>query len=204
MTPEEIQAKIDAAVEEATEGLKKKNSELLAEVKKFKKGDFDPAEIEKLETLADDLKSKLSAAEKQLKTATKELETTKAGLAAESKFTQGLLIDNGLTAELTKAGVTNPALLKAATTMLRNGAQVVADGENRVAKVGDKPLSDFVKEWAATDEGKHFISAAGNSGGGAPPSGGGSGQSKTMTRAQFDGLAPADKVKFSVEGGRLT
>ena len=172
MTPEEIQAKIDAAVEEAIEGLKKKNSELLAEVKKFKKGDFDPAEIEKLENLADDLKTKLSAAEKQLKITTKELETTKAGLAAESKFTQGLLIENGLSAALTAVGVPKE-FLKAAQSMLKAGAVVVADGENRVAKVGDKPLSDFVKEWAATDEGKHFISAAGNSGGGAPPSGGG-------------------------------
>ena len=55
--------------------------------------------------------------------------------------------------------------------MLASQVQVVADGDSRSLKVGDKGLSDYMKEWAAGDEGKHFVTAAASNGGGASNNG---------------------------------
>jgi len=171
-TPE-AKAALAAAIEEATGGLKAKNTELLAELKKARKSaEITPEQLSEVEAERDKLQSDLQAAHKQVKDATKAAETASKALEQETGFTQKLLIDNGLVGELTKHGVTNAAHLKAAQAMLRAGVQIVADGENRVAKVGDKALSDYVKDWAASDEGKHFVAAPINTGGGAGGGGG--------------------------------
>jgi len=169
----EQQAEIDAMIEAATGGLKSKNTELLAELKKARKSaEITPEQLSEVEAERDKLQSDLQAAHKLVKDATKAAETASKALEQESGFTQELLIDNGLVGELTKHGVTNTVHLKAAQAMLRQGVQIVADGDNRVAKVGDKALSEYVKEWTSSDEGKHFVSAANNSGGGAAGGGG--------------------------------
>jgi len=118
-------------------------------------------------------------------------------------MTSKLLVDNGLNEALAKAGV-KPEYLKAAKAMFAGQVQVVTDGENRVAKVGDKGLSDFVTAWAAGDEGKHFVAAPNNSGGGSGGGGKGQGTQKTMTRTQFDALSPVEKVEFGKARGVLT
>ena len=81
---------------------------------------------------------------------------------------------------------------------------LTADGENRIAKVGDKPLAEFVKAWAVSDEGKAFVDAPGNSGGGAHGGGSGGGEVKTMARAAFDALAESKRMDFIKAGGQLT
>lgn len=200
----EVKAMIADAVEEATEGLANKNRELLADLRKAKAGkNIDPADIEKLESQIDSLKAELTTAQKAANTATKQAEDAAKALQAESGFTQKLLIENGLAAELTKNGVTNAVNLKAAQSMLKDGVKVVIDGDARVAKVGDKALSDYIKEWAGSDEGKHFVSAPLNGGGGAI-GGGGKATGKTMSRSAFESASPADKAGFIGAGGTLT
>lgn len=167
-----LQDAIDAAVAP----LVSKNRELLDEVKQARKGkQVDPAEVEKLQDQIEKLTEERDAATKASKAAAKAAEDAAKALQAESGFTQRLLIDNGLVSELTKNGVTNAAHLKAAQAMLRAGVTIEVDGENRIAKMGSKALADSVKEWAASDEGKHFVAAPGNSGGGAAGGGGASG-----------------------------
>ena len=182
-TPEE-KAALAAAIDEAVEGLKIKNKELIDKNNKLKRGqEIDPQTVIDLESQLDAVKGELTKAQKDAKEAIKNAETATKALQAESGFTQKLLVDNGLVSELTKHGVTNPVHLKAAQAMLRSGVQIVADGENRTAKFGDKPLADYVKEWAAGDEGKHFVAAPSNSGGGAQ--GGGNAQpNQTLTSTQ--------------------
>lgn len=204
ITPE-MQEAIDAAVEAATTGLKNKNTELLSELKKARKaGEITPEQLAEVEAERDKIASDLAKAHKDLKAANTSAEKATKALEAESGFTKSLLIENGLTSELTKAGVTNPALLKAAQALLRNGVEIAVDGDKRLAKVGDKDLAAHVKEWAASDEGKHFVAAQTNTGGGA---GGGTGKGatgKTATRQQFDSMSPAEKSAFSQDGGTLT
>lgn len=179
LTEEELQTRIQEAVDKATDGLSAKNRELLGEVKKLKKGtEVDPAEVERLESEVEALKAERTTLAKSVKDLTKQVETATNALNTESKFTQRLLVENGLSAELSKAGVTNPAHLKAAMALLKDNVQVVADGETRSAKAGDKALADFVREWATGDEGKHFVTAQANTGGGAPGGNGGGAAAK--------------------------
>jgi len=93
------------------------------------------------------------------------LKSENTGLVDQIKTTT---VDAKLAAELEAQGVTNPAYKKAALTMLKsgNGFDVTKDGDV-IDKKGNTPLTDFVKSWAGTDEGKSFITN-GNGGGGAP------------------------------------
>jgi uncharacterized phage infection (PIP) family protein YhgE len=189
----EIQAAIDAAVENATSGLKTKNAELLGELKKARKaGEITPDQIAAVEAERDELQTKLAEAMKSTSKTTKELDTLRKALETEQKTMQTLLVENGLTEALTKSGVTNPAYLKAAKTLLGAQAQLVQDGDHRIAKIGDKPLSDFVSEWASGEEGKHFVAAPGNTGGGAN---GGNGGGASAVKGKVDG-DPAERAAY--------
>jgi hypothetical protein len=194
----------EAAVNEATEGLKNKNAELLAKLKKAQKDStIDPAEHAQLQSELETAQAKLAAAEKNLKQFQTEAEKTKKALESETGFTSKLLIDNGLTDALLKAGV-KPEMSKAVKALLAGQVTIKTEGDKRNAVIGDKSLSDFVGEWAKSDEGKHFVSAPNNQGGGANGGGKGNEGAKTMTRAAFDALDPAKRVEFSKGGGTLT
>lgn len=109
-------------------------------------------------------------------------------------------LDMGLTQALTGAGV-KPELQKAAMALLRQQADLSDDGQ---ISLGGKPLSDAIKAWTGSDEGKAFV-ANGNEGGGSP--GGGNQQNngaKAVSRAQFDKMAPADRAAHIKSGGKVT
>ncbi|MDP2644124.1 MAG: hypothetical protein Q8P24_04235 [Desulfobacterales bacterium] len=201
-----IAVAVEAAVTEAVTGLQAKNSELLGKLKKAQKdATIDPADHAALQADLDAVQNKLTEVTKALKTATTESDKIKKAYENESKVTHSLLVDNGLSSALLEAGVKKASYLKAAKAMLAGQVILTVDGESRIAKVGDKPLAEFVKAWAVSDEGKAFVDAPGNSGGGAGGgAGNGAGTGKTMTRIAFEGLDPVQKVKFSVEGGTLT
>lgn len=167
----EVQALIDEAVERATEALSTKNRELLGELKaakaKAKGADIDPAEHAALQSKVEELTAQL---DKSGKTSQKEIEKLAKSLTEKESALTGLLIDGGLTDALVKAGV-RPELMNAAKAMLKGKASIKADAGNYSALMGDKPLSDAVKDWATGDEGKHFITAPASTGGGAPGGG---------------------------------
>ena len=180
----DVKAAIKAAVDEATNGLIAKRDELLNENKQLKKGrTVDPEQVTKLEEQIDTLRDELSAAQKAAKTATTDAEKARKALESESGYVQKLLIDNAMTDALTQAGVKEAVHLKAAKAMLSGQAQIVADGETRLAKIGDKPVKDFIAEWAKGDEGKFFVAAPNNSGGGSQGGqGGGAAGQKTLSQ----------------------
>jgi len=163
-----IKSAVDEAITEATAGLVAKNKELLGKLKIAQRdSQIDPAEHAALQSELEGTQAKLAEATKALKAATSEAEKVKKSYESESQLTHKLLVDNGLTDALTKSGVTNPVHLRAAKAMLAGQVQLIADGENRIAKVGEKPLADYVGEWAKSDEGKYFVAAQQNTGGGA-------------------------------------
>jgi hypothetical protein len=193
ITPE-IKAIVDEAVATATEGLKNHNKQLLADLKRNERNgkSVDPAEVERLEAALEKSQADNATLQKQYKDLSKNFEEKSNALDSESKYTRQLLIQNGLTAELSKAGVTNPTHLKAVQAMLKENVQIVVEGDARIAKIGDKALSDFVKEWAAGDEGKHFVQAPANSGGGAT---GGNGGGAASTKGRIDG-SPVERAAY--------
>lgn len=208
MFTEEQKAEIAKQIEEATAGLKAKNEELIGDNKKLKtelraKSEIKLEDFTALEGENEKLRADLVTANKAAKDATAAAEKSAKALEAEGGFTRKLLVENGLREQLAANGVTNPIHQKAAMAMLSGGVEIAADGETRVAKVGDKALADFVKEWAAGDEGKHFVAAPANGGGGAGGGSGAGGGAKQVTRDQFNGMAPAAQMAFSKEGGKV-
>lgn len=193
----EVQAAIKAAVDEATSGLLKKRDELLGEVKKLRKNsEIDPEDYQRLKDENEELQGKVTEAQKATKKAADDAQKALKQAETESSAVRQLLVENGLNEALTKAGV-KPEYLKAAKAMFAKDVQVIADGENRVAKVGDKALTDFVSEWAQSDEGKHFVTAPANSGGGASS---GKGGNLTPSKKASE-MNPAEKAAFIKEHG---
>lgn len=179
----EVQDAIRAAVEKATEGLSNKNRELLAELKDARKGrEVKPEDLEKLEAQVEKLQDQLSEANKAAKQSAKDAETARKELDTERTQTNRLLVDNGLTDALVKAGVTNPVHQKAAKALLREGVSIDAD---KTLKFGDKAMADYITEWAGGDEGKHFVAAPPAQGGGSQ--GGRGNATQTKTKADIAG-----------------
>jgi hypothetical protein len=204
-TKKAVKELVDAAVTEGTAGLVAKNQELLGKLKKATKDALiSPEDHQALQDKLTATEEKLTEAQKIAKTATKEAETAKKALEGEAKVAHNLLVENGLSAALLESGVKNPVYQKAAKAMLAGNVVLVAEGENRIAKVGDKLLKDFVSEWSKSDEGKSFVDAPNNSGGGANGGGAGGTKTKTMTRVAFEALGAHEKMAFTQEGGTLT
>lgn len=167
-----IAAAVAEAVEEATAGLKAKNNELLGKLKKAQQGQqIDPSELQEVEAQRDQLKAELDKVSKAAKKAASDLEAANAKAEQAEGAMSKLLVDSGLSDALSKHGITNPVHQKAAKALLKEQVALVAEGDARIPKVGDKALADYVKEWAAGDEGKHFVTAPDGSGGGAGHSG---------------------------------
>lgn len=193
----DTQAAIAAAVAEATEATEAKaaqassalaanNKKLLAQLTEARKGaQIDPIKQAELEDQIADLKGQIETANKGLTRAQKDAQTKLEALQkqydAEAGFTSALLVDNGLGDALVKAGV-EPHFLPAVKAMLKPNVAVVAEGDKRVAKVGDKALAEFVTGWAASDEGKFYVKAPVNGGGGAA-GGGAGGAGKVVIQA---------------------
>ena len=164
----EGKAAMQEAIEKATAPLVAKRDELLGEVKKLRKGqEIDPAELERVEGERDKYKSDLAEANKLVKKATADAEAANKRATDAEGFTSKLLVDNGLTDALVKAGVTNPVHQKAAKAMLAGQVQITDDNGAKVPKLGDKALAEAITEWAGTDEGKFFVTAPDANGGGA-------------------------------------
>ena len=167
-----------AELEAAIEVLSAKNNQLLGEVKvakaKAKGAEIDPAEYAALQNENDTLKTELNKATKE---SLKTIETLQTSLSEKDGALQSYLIDNGLNDAMLKAGI-KPEFMSAAKAMLKANTKVTAENGQYSALMGDKPLFDAITEWAASDEGKHFVSAPANSGGGAT---GGNGNATSVT-----------------------
>lgn len=185
-----VQAAIDAALEEAREEhesevarLNNKNSELLGKLAKARKdnGGDNTEEISRLERELDETKhelgaaqSKLRVAERDLKRASEERDAAARERDSERENYRNEFVENRLTSALSENNVASihtdavKALLKA-----KNKITVEGEGDERQVLVNGKPLGDFVKEYAASDAGKHYVVAPANSGGDAKPNGNG-------------------------------
>jgi len=167
-----------AEFERQMEAMRNKNRELLDELKAAKtslreKDGIKPEDFAKLEQVNAELVAKLAETTGLLKKTTKERDDSIAIAQVELTANHKLLVDNGLTEALTKAGI-RKELLPAARALLKEQGiiSVESEGDVRraVAKLTDGkllPLEEYVsKHFAVSDEGKAFIPADGNSGGG--------------------------------------
>ena len=139
--------------------------------------DFDPDEYERLKANGggdQDLQKKIDEARERER---KRHETTINNLTGERDDLKQKLnknvVENQLKTELGQLNIV-PTMRTATERLWRNDLTIDEDG-NPVTTDG-KPLSDAIKEWAESEEGKHFIAAPANGGG---SGGGGQGGSNT-------------------------
>lgn len=215
LTDPETKAAVDAAVADATAGLKAKNNELLGANRKLKdqvgaqQGQLDElnARIDAIDAdkanKGGDVEAKIAAAKKPLEQQIAKLQQDNATLGGRFKRS---VTERSVTEALTKAGVATP-LLDAALALIERGHKIeVVDGEGEqtVVQIDGKPAADFVGEWAKGDQGKHFKAAGGSAGGGARGAGAGAkgDGEKTITRADFDAL-PAHEQSAKAKDHRI-
>lgn len=198
LTPEQVEA-----INKLAGGLHNKNNELLDKVSAGKQHiSASESEIETLRLFKEnaDLQAAESAkdweASKQLisEKHSKEIERLTGESESDKGLIRTLLIDNGLSAALDGVNI-NPALKDGAIAMLHSQC-AISDGK---AMVGDKTLSEAIKEWSDSDIGKAYTLAANNSGNG---SGGGTQtpvnkKMADMSEAERVDLARTDKPKFN-------
>lgn len=178
-TAEELQVELDKVAAN--------NKQLLKDLKttqqKFKS--FENVDLEALTKAAtelEDLKAKKledegeykKLYEQQVEDHKKELAKGNDKASDLSKELAKTRKESGVAIALASVG-TVPELAESAQIVLLSKAGVTDDGK---VVVGDKPIDEYVKEWAKSDSGKHFI-AAGDGGGG----GGGSDDDDGNTKA---------------------
>jgi hypothetical protein len=186
----DTKAAVQAAIEEALEAqreehsaeverLNTKNKDLLKKLAKAREGTDNAGEVERLERELDETKhslgeaqSKLRIAERDLKKITSERDTAVSERDTERSNFRNELIENNLTAALVEHQVA-PHFMEAAKALLKGKVSVEVDGDERKLLADGKPIGDFVKEWAASDAGKHYVVAPANGGGGANGANGG-------------------------------
>src|SRR5690606_8269848 len=128
-----------------------------AKLKKAQQGQqIDPADLAAVESERDEWKAKAAAADKAAKKATTDLEAAAKARDEIANAYAGSLKEAALTDALTKAGVTDPAYLKAAKALLGSAVEVAEENGARVIKAGDKGIDEFITAWAGGDEGKRF------------------------------------------------
>lgn len=193
---EEGKAELQKLIDKETEGLKKKNSELIDTTKKLKdemKGfqeKLDAIEADKAKALEEAAAKSgdVEAIKKQLEDKYgKEIDTLKKTLGEKDGLLNQHLIDGGLAASLAKAGV-KPDLSEAAMLMLKSKKPEIVDGK---AVIEGKPLEAFTTEWLNSEAGQPFKAAPGNSGGGAQGS-----QSSSKGTGKRSSMSPVEKAEY--------
>lgn len=146
-------------------------------------GDRSPEDLDRISAENDDLRLKLEETTRRAEKAEKDKASTEKALTeklgTKSQAIQRLMRDEALLKELTANGV-KTEFLGPVSAYLRDRVQVDEDamqafgvGKDKDGKETKKALAEYVKEWAGSDEGKHYVAASASSGAGA--GGGGSG-----------------------------
>lgn len=208
MTEEEIQKKIDDAVA----GLKAKNAELLADIKKIKDEKKSIAEAlseteSEKKRIEEETALKSGDIEKIKEQLNKkhqnELQKLTEQLANSQNSLNSVMIDGGISDALSKANIA-PAFVDAVKALFKTNykPEVLNENGKVQAVIDGKSIQDFVTEWTQSDNGKHYVLARDNSGGGGEGAKGNT-TGKVLQRTVFESLSPADKTNHLKSGGKL-
>jgi hypothetical protein len=208
-----VAAALETAAEEhqaEVTRLTDKNKELLGKLAKARQdgGGDNAAEISRLESELDTVKSELSTAQRNLSKAERDLakvtgerdtavtERDAAVTARDNEFKE-----NQLTSALAGANIA-PVHTDAvkALLMAKNKVTVDGEGDERQVLVNGKPLGDFVKEYAESDAGKHYIAAPANGGGGANGANGGGNPNGSKKLSEMSEQERTDMARTNPEG----
>jgi hypothetical protein len=179
LTQEDLDAKIATAVTAAVEKLNTKNDDLKIELKKSRKrseafGDLDPEQVRLAVEKANKGEQKAledkGEYEKALALATTAHATEVKSLTDQLGVAQGgekeLRTRTAIDSAMDEINIA-PAFKKAVRLMHQGDVSIIDQDGKPAAMVGDKTVTDHLKAWADTDEGKNFVGDGGQGGGGA-------------------------------------
>lgn len=183
ITQKELDDKISAAVFEATEGLKRKNKELIGDLSKFKDIDLDQllSDQKELKTLREKSQKEKGDWEKLYNDLKTSADTERSKLSTEVQDLRSKLIntqrDHVLSSVIASSGVLPPYV---DTVRKLLSSDVVAKEDGTGFLIQGKEVQQYVDEWKQTDVGKVFFDE-GNRGGGATGDGG----ANTIPEAEY-------------------
>lgn len=130
----------------------------------------------------------------------KELDQLKSQLSEKDELVNTHVKSATLQKAMAEAGVAKQ-FMPAVEAMMRDKIKV----EGTDVYLNEKPVTDALKEWAGSDDGKHYVAAPANSGGGTHDSGKSNGAGKReMQRSEFDALSSAERMAATKQGIQLT
>jgi len=183
LTPEQMEA-----VHQLAGGLTSKNTELLDKLASTKNvASENQSAVQKLAALEAQQQQKELEDKQNYEQAltlssskyTKQIDELSEMVSTFEKKERNTLIGNSLSEALTEARV-NPLHLEYVNSYFKQQAQLI-DGE---VKIGDRTLSDAIKDWSETDHGKAVRLAPDNSGGNSKGSTQISGSGSKMTESE--------------------
>ncbi len=206
---DEVKVQIKERADARASGLISKKDELINKLNKLKdEGSATQAELEQLRQLKNTYEQQqaesqgkyqeaLEIAEKRMQS---ELEKAQSQLAEYQQREQNYLINDGLNRAFDKAEI-KPELKPAVEALFKSQA-TVTDGQ---AMIGDKSLSEYIQEWAKSDEGAPFVlephNSGGNANGSSPVTGGKSFSDMSLTeRSILANTNPALYEQLSQQG----
>jgi hypothetical protein len=194
--------------EDDIQGLKNKNYELLGKLKTIK---TEKEEVQKQLDNIDingynDYVSKSSSGKDKSDKSDRELTRIKEALKEKEESYKALerdLNDNLISSSLSKVFdqiKVDPKHKELLSSAYKGKAIVEVDGKERqvVIQNGDGlglPAKEYFQKWAESDQGKEYLIKPDNSG--ANSRGFSQGGSRTMKKAEFDKLPPAEKVQMA-------
>lgn len=171
-----------AYLTQITDGVDNKNKELLGKIKRLQDkampDDIDLEELKKAKGELEELKRKgledqgnyKTLYEQQQEQHKTELDALNKKLSASDSQIENYLVKDGITKALSAVNI-NPKMSEAAVSLLSPQVSLIDADGTKVARVGDKDVESFVKDWAAGEVGKNFVLADGGNGGGAASGG---------------------------------
>lgn len=187
-TLEEMQEQLEAALD-SVEKLTKKNKELIEEKRRARDGgESRVSEIEaKLDEMTGLLEAERKAHEKTKKIAAAAEKDLSDKLNTRNAAYERVVRDEAIAKHIAEVGV-KKEFFGAVASLIRDRVQVdqetgqaFAVVKDKDGKEGKKSVSDYIKEWSGSDEGKAFVVAPQSSGGGAVGTTGNAGISRNNT-----------------------
>lgn len=196
-----------ASVKNALDKERKARREAEAKVKDFENkysllpDDFDIDEFNRLkDTSQGDIDAKLKEQRERItEQHTKELSKLQEQLQEKDSLVSTHVKTATLQRAMAENNIAKP-FMPAVEAMMKD--KITVEGGD--VFLNEKPVSDALKEWANSDEGKHYVSAPQNSGGGSNESKSGNGAVKAMNSSEFNSLPPKQQAKLMSSGVTLT
>jgi|TARA_R110002074_G_scaffold396428_1_gene585833 hypothetical protein len=192
---------VEGVPREDVSGLKRKIDELLTEKKTVQQKASEAEELAKVQAAdkmrkANDFEQLYNSSESERQKASEELATLKANLQKQQIAGQAGQVASELTKDVARA--------KLLTEQISSRLSLV-DGEVRVLDVNGNLTVSTVQELTQSIKAEYpfLVDGSQAAGGGATGGNSGAGDTKQVSRAEFDGMDAVKRMKFVKSGGKI-